>query len=225
MKVEEVPENLNAIAGTVTELVTGELMPKTLVTLLDENNIKLKEMVADDDGNFLFEDLEGDTKYIIRTTKSDYFDEVVEVSTKDNEVVNTDVALRRLKEMIAVEDGIRKLKTEMIYFDFDKSYIRKDASEELDKLVQVMTEYPTMVIKIESHTDSRGKRAYNKYLSEKRAKSTKEYIISKGIDPNRIQSAIGYGEDRLINECDGTVRCTEANHLLNRRSEFIIVDM
>ena len=225
LKVEEVPENLNAIAGTVTELVTGELMPKTLVTLLDENNIKLKEMVADDDGNFLFEDLEGDTKYIIRTTKSDYFDEVVEVSTKDNEVVNTDVALRRLKEMIAVEDGIRKLKTEMIYFDFDKSYIRKDASEELDKLVQVMTEYPTMVIKIESHTDSRGKRAYNKYLSEKRAKSTKEYIISKGIDPNRIQSAIGYGEDRLINECDGTVRCTEANHLLNRRSEFIIVDM
>ena len=225
LKVEEVPENLNAIAGTVTELVTGDLMPKTLVTLLDENNIKLKEMVADDDGNFLFEDLEGNTKYIIRTTKSDYFDEVVEVSTKDNEVVNTEVALRRLKEMIAIEDGIRKLKTEMIYFDFDKSYIRKDASEELDKLVQVMTEYPTMIIKIESHTDSRGKRAYNKYLSEKRAKSTKEYIISKGINPNRIQSAIGYGEDRLINECDGTVRCTEANHLLNRRSEFIIVDM
>ena len=225
LKVEEVPENLNAIAGTVTELVTGDLMPKTLVTLLDENNIKLKEMVADDDGNFLFEDLEGNTKYIINTTNGDYFDEVVEVSTKDNELVHTDVALRRLKEMIAIEDGIRKLKTEMIYFDFDKSYIRKDASEELDKLVQVMTEYPDMVIKIESHTDSRGKRAYNKYLSDMRAKSTRDYIIAKGIAPSRIQSAIGYGEDRLINECDGTVRCTEANHLLNRRSEFIIVEM
>ena len=223
--VEEVAENLNAIAGVVTELVTGDLMPKALVTLLDENNIKLKEMVAEDDGSFLFEDLDGNTKYTIRTTRGDYFDEEVTVSTKDNEVVNTEIALRRLKEMIAVEDGIRKLKIDMIYFDFDKSYIRKDASKELDKLVQVMTEYPNMVIKIESHTDSRGARVYNKYLSDKRAKSTRAYIISKGIEANRIQSAIGYGEERLINECNGTVRCTEAKHLLNRRSEFIIVNM
>ncbi len=223
--VEEVAENLNAIAGVVTELVTGELMPKALVTLLDENNIKLKEMEVGEDGSFLFEDLEGNTKYNIRITKGDYFDEEVSVSTKDNMVVNTEVAMRRLKEMVAIEDGIRKLKTEMIYFDFDKFYIRKDASVELDKLVQVMREYPNMVIKIESHTDSRGKRAYNKYLSDKRAKSTKDYIIAKGIDASRIQSATGYGEERLINECDGTVRCTEANHLLNRRSEFIIVNM
>ncbi|MCP4977099.1 MAG: OmpA family protein [Maribacter sp.] len=223
--VEEVPENLNAIAGVVTELVTGELMPKALVTLLDENNIKLKEMVAGDDGSFLFEDLDGNTKYNIKITKGDYFDEEVTVSTKDNEVVNTEIAMRRLKEMIAVEDGIRKLKTEMIYFDFDKSYIRKDASEELDKLVAVMIEYPNMVIKIESHTDSRGTRVYNKYLSEKRARSTRNYIIAKGIDASRIQSAIGYGEERLINECNGRVRCSEAKHLLNRRSEFIIVEM
>jgi outer membrane protein OmpA-like peptidoglycan-associated protein len=223
--VEEVPENMNAIAGVVTELVTGDLMPKALVTLLDENNIKLKEMVAEDDGSFLFEDLDGNTKYTIRTTRSDYFDGEITVSTKDNEVVNTEIALRRLKEMIAVEDGIRKLKIDMIYFDFDKSYIRKDASKELDKLIQVMTEYPNMVIKIESHTDSRGARVYNEYLSDKRAKSTRDYIISKGIEANRIQSAIGYGEERLINECNGTVRCTEAKHLLNRRSEFIIVNM
>ena len=223
--VEEVPENLNAIAGVVTELISGDIMPKALVTLLDENNIKLKEMVAEDDGSFLFEDLDGNTKYTVKTTRSDYFDEEVTVTTRDNEVVNTEIALRRLKEMIAVEDGIRKLKTEMIYFDFDKSYIRKDASEELDKLIQVMIEYPNMVIKIESHTDSRGTRVYNKYLSDKRAKSTKNYIISKGIDASRIQSAIGYGEERLINECNGKVRCTEAKHLLNRRSEFIIVEM
>ena len=223
--VEEVPENLNAIAGVVTEMVTGELMPNTLITLLDENNMKLKEMVAGDDGSFLFEDLEGNTKYTLKTTNSDYFEEEIGVSTKDNEVVTTEIAMRRLKEMIVIDQGIRKLKTDMIYFDFDKSYIRNDASEELDKLVQVMIEYPKMVIKIESHTDSRGAKVYNKYLSEKRAISTKNYIISKGIDPSRIQSAIGYGEERLLNGCDGSIRCSEANHLLNRRSEFIIVEM
>ncbi len=223
--IEEIPANTNAIAGVVTELITGDLMPKALVELLDENNIKLKEVVTGDDGSFIFEDLDATTKYVIKTTKSTYFEDLQEVTTKENDTINLEVSLRKLKEMIAVEDGIKKLKTEMIHFDFDKSYIRKDAAEELDKLVEVMTEYPNMVIKIESHTDSRGKRAYNKYLSDKRAKSSRDYIISKGIAPERIESAIGYGEERLINECDGTIRCTEQKHYLNRRSEFIIVKM
>ena len=223
--VEEIPENLNAIAGTVTELVTGDVIPKALVELLDENNIKLKEIETAEDGSFIFEDLNSNTKYTIRTTKGTYFEDAKEATTNDNEVVNVDISLRKLKEMIAVEDGIRKLKTEVIHFDFDRSYIRKDAGDELNKLVSVMKEYPDMVIKIESHTDSRGSAVYNKYLSDKRAKSTKDYIISRGIDESRIESAKGYGEEQLLNECNGVVPCTEQKHYLNRRSEFIIVNM
>ena len=223
--VEEVPEISNAIAGVVTELVTGDIMPQALVALLDENGIKLKEMVSDDDGNFIFEDLDSDTKYTIRATRDEYFENSQVVTTVENDTVSVDLTMKKLQEMIAVEDGIRKLKTEMIFFDFDKSYIRQDASKELDKLVEVMNEYPNMVIKIESHTDSRGTRTYNKYLSNKRAKSTRAYIISKGISANRIASAIGFGEEKLLNECDGTVKCTEKAHFRNRRSEFIIVNM
>jgi len=223
--IEEVPASSNAIAGIVTELITGDIMPQALVELLDENGIKLKEMMTDEDGSFIFEDLEADKKYTIKATNETYFENIQEITTVENDTVQVDVVMRKLEEMIAVEDGIKKLKTEMIYFDFDKSYIRNDASEELDKLVEVMTEYPNMVIKIESHTDSRGKRAYNKYLSDRRAKSTREYIISKGIAPERIESAIGYGEERLLNECDGSVACTEKQHFYNRRSEFIIVNM
>ncbi|MEP3208486.1 MAG: OmpA family protein [Maribacter sp.] len=221
--VEEVPASSNAIAGVITELITGDVMPQTLVELLDENGIKLKEMVADDDGSFIFEDLEADKKYTIKATNDTYFENIQEVTALENDTLQVDAVMRKLKEMIAVEDGIKKLKTDMIHFDFDKSYIRKDASEELDKLVEVMTEYPNMVIKIESHTDSRGKKAYNKYLSDRRAKSTREYLIAQGIAPERIASAIGYGEERLLNECDGSVACTEKQHFLNRRSEFIIV--
>ena len=216
--------NKNAIAGIVTDIVDGEILPDALVELLDENGRKIKEMVTGDDGSFLFEDLDGNTKYTVRVTKGDYFEVIQDVTTKDNELVQADVAMRRMEDLIAIEDGIRKLKLNMIYFDFDKSNIRADAAEELDKLVAIMNEYPSMVIKIESHTDSRGRRAYNRWLSDNRAKSTRRYLISAGIDPKRIQSAIGYGEDRLLNECDGTVRCTEAQHQLNRRSEFIIVD-
>ncbi len=215
----------SAIAGIVTELVTGETMPRALVMLLDENNIKLKEIETNDDGSFVFEDLEGDKKYIIRTERQGYFEDIQNTTTKVEETAMVDVSLRRLEELIAIENGIKKLKTDMIYFDFDKSYIRDDASKELDKLVEVMNEYPKMVIKIESHTDSRGAKAYNRYLSDKRAKASRDYIISQGIDAARIESAIGYGEDKLLNECNGSVRCTREQHELNRRSEFIIVKM
>ena len=222
-----IPEeaNENAIAGVVTERVTGESMPGALVVLLDENNRKLKEMLSDEDGSFIFEDLESTTKYVIRTVKDEYENHEMVVSTLENERVETMVEMDKLEKLIAIEDGIRKLKVDMIYFDFDKSYIRKDAAASLDKLVATMKEYPNMVIKIESHTDSRGPAVYNKYLSDKRAKSTRAYLIKQGIDPKRIQSAIGYGEERLLNECDGTVRCSREKHQLNRRSEFIIVSM
>ena len=225
LKIEEIPANTNAISGIVTELVGGDIMPNALVQLLDENNIKLKEMETDENGSFVFEDLESDKRYVLKTTKGSYFDDTRDAATKNNEIVNVDVSMRKLNDMIAVENGIRKLKTEMIHFNFDKSFIRKDASLELDKLVAVMNDSPNMVIKIESHTDSRGNAVYNKYLSDKRAKSTRDYIIAKGIDPSRIESAIGYGEEQLLNGCDGSVRCTEEEHYLNRRSEFIIVDM
>jgi len=220
---EEVEEN--AIAGVVTSLVDGEVMPEALVMLLDENNIKLKEVMTDENGSFVFEDLDSSTKYTLKTVKDEHFEDEREVTTGVNETINTEVPLKKLKELIVVEAGIKKLKTEMIFFNFDKSYIRSDAAEELDKLVEVMTEYPDMVIKIESHTDSRGNNVYNKYLSDKRAKSTRKYLISKGIAPERIESAIGYGEERLLNECDGSVRCGRDKHQANRRSEFIIVNM
>ncbi len=222
-----IPEeaNNNAIAGVITELVTGDVVPEALVVLLDENNRKLKEVVTGADGAFVFEDLEGNTKYTLRSEKSEFSTDSQVVSTLDNERVAVDIALRRLEDRIVVEDGIRKLKTDMIFFDFDKSYIRDDAGRELDKLVAVMRQYPGMVIKIESHTDSRGPAVYNKYLSDKRAKSTRAYLIQQGIAADRIESAIGYGEERLLNECNGSVRCSSAKHQLNRRSEFIIVKM
>ncbi|WP_431241337.1 OmpA family protein [Flavobacterium sp. P21] len=96
---------------------------------------------------------------------------------------------------------------------------------ELNKVVLLMTQYPTVVIKIESHTDSRANDQYNLELSDRRAKTTRDYIISQGIAPERIESAIGYGETQLLNNCSNGVPCTEAQHQMNRRSEFIITKM
>ena len=88
-----------------------------------------------------------------------------------------------------------------------------------------MREYPNMVIQIESHTDSRSTDQYNLSLSDRRAKSTRDYIINQGINTNRIESAKGFGETKLINRCTNGVKCSEAEHELNRRSEFIIMKM
>ena len=98
--------------------------------------------------------------------------------------------------------------------------ITNQAAFELDKLVAIMKKYPEMVIRAESHTDSRGPASYNKSLSERRAKSTAQYVISKGISEERI-SGVGMGEEDP--EIDCTSGCSKDEHAMNRRSEFIIV--
>ncbi len=115
-----------------------------------------------------------------------------------------------------------------IYFDLGKYNIRKDAAIELDKIVKVMNEYPTMDVELGSHTDCRSSMASNMKLSDNRAKASAEYIKKKITNPERIHGK-GYGETKLLNgcACEGAVKskCTEAEHQANRRTEFIILKM
>jgi len=113
-----------------------------------------------------------------------------------------------------------------IYFDRNKFNIRTDASIELDKIVKVLNEYPTMVIELGSHTDCRGTILQNASLSDSRAKASAEYIKKKITNPDRINGK-GYGESKLKTDCpcEGTVKstCTEEQHQENRRTEFLII--
>lgn len=113
------------------------------------------------------------------------------------------------------------LKLNPIYFDLDQSDIRADAALELQRIFQVLQENPQLNLKIRSHTDSRQTAKYNQQLSEKRAKATMNYLIQQGIASNRL-SAQGLGETMLLNSCSDGVECTEEQHQLNRRSEFIV---
>jgi len=109
----------------------------------------------------------------------------------------------------------------MIYFDFDKSNIRREAALDLEKILDVLKQYPVMKLDIRSHTDSRGTFKYNEALSDIRAKSTINWLVKNGVDPSRLIGK-GYGENLLVNNCSDGVECTEEEHQLNRRSEFII---
>ena len=110
-----------------------------------------------------------------------------------------------------------------IYFDLDKSFIRTDAAIELEKVVRIMLKYPELKIQLGSHTDSRAPNKYNWVLSERRAQSSLAWLIARGVDASKI-SGKGYGETKLVNKCSTDVKCSEAEHQLNRRTEFVILN-
>jgi outer membrane protein OmpA-like peptidoglycan-associated protein len=107
-----------------------------------------------------------------------------------------------------------------IFFEYDKSNITQEGAFELDKLVQVMKANDKLVIFAKSHTDNRGSDIYNMNLSDRRAKSTVQYVLSKGIAASRITGK-GFGESEPKVDCKEA--CTEEEHAQNRRSEFLIV--
>lgn len=109
-----------------------------------------------------------------------------------------------------------------IYYDFDEYYIRGDASSDLDYLISLMNQYPSLEISMVAHTDARGTTEYNETLSMNRAKSAKDYVIKRGIDTRRIHSATGMGETSLINHCKNGSKCTEIEHQENRRTEIVV---
>jgi outer membrane protein OmpA-like peptidoglycan-associated protein/tetratricopeptide (TPR) repeat protein len=115
----------------------------------------------------------------------------------------------------------KKILLKNIYYDYDKSDILSESSVELDKLVAFMKDNPKLQVELSSHTDSRGSDSYNMTLSEGRAKSAVNYIVQHGVDALRI-TAKGYGETRLVNGCANGVKCTEAQHRQNRRTEVFI---
>jgi outer membrane protein OmpA-like peptidoglycan-associated protein len=121
-------------------------------------------------------------------------------------------------------DLAKLLNISIIYFDLDKWNIRPNAPEDLEKIIAVMNQYPTMTIAIRSHTDSRQTHKYNKQLSDKRAKATLEFMVYNGIARNRL-TAKGFGETQLLNNCADNQPCSEEEHQKNRRSEFIVIKM
>ena len=205
------------ITGTVRDSKLLTPIPMATVQLIDESGKIVKEVTSDENGLY---EMEADCsqKYKVLGMKADYKDDLQDVETTD---VTGEEHVVDLNLIPLINDN--EIVINPIFFDFDKWGIRADAAYELENIVSVMRAHPNMVIKIESHTDSRGGDNYNLKLSDRRAKSTQEYLYSRGIANERIESAIGYGETRLVNKCSNGVKCTAEEHQENRRSKFIIL--
>ena len=223
------PQCTQTLKGIVKDEYTKALLPGATVNLLTENGKPISQVTVGNDATFSFE-VACNQEFLVRASKDTYMPDEVRVTTP-NKKQELQLELSLKPDELKIQEGTDLAKTlniPIIYFDFDKHNIRYDAEVELQKVLAVMNKYPTMTIDIRSHTDCRAKAAYNLMLSENRAKSTRQYLIKKGIAPNRL-TAKGYGESQLVNDCGceptNESNCTEAEHQLNRRSEFIIVKM
>lgn len=212
-------ETTTTIQGQLTDASTGEVIQGKVV-LFDNKYNKVAEVQTDAMGNYIFENVPKDQQYYVRAESVSYAtNEAVAVSDQTKTVLTLTKQVKTLK----VGDDLRSaLNIDIIYFDLDKWNIREDAAVELAKIAEVLHDYPTMTIAIRSHTDSRQTHQYNQVLSDKRAQSTRDWLISKGIAPERL-TAKGYGETELLNACADGVLCAESDHQKNRRSEFIIL--
>jgi len=213
-----------AISGKVTDAKSSQPVEDATVKVFDSFGDLVAEATTVADGSYKIT-APCNKKLKLLANKTGYSTDSKDAETKnvnDAEIHDVNFQLTKYEDLVKKERGEEKIIVNPIYFDYDKWDITPQAAKELDRVVFVMQNFPNVKIKIESHTDSRGKDAYNLKLSDNRAKSTQRYIISKGIDPARIESATGYGESRLVNRCANGVKCTEAEHLMNRRSDFIV---
>ncbi len=222
--VQEVIPCEVVLDGKVLDKDDGTPISGATVQLMNATNDIVATVLTELDGSYTFDTVGCEEQYIVRGTKETYSgDEVVFQTPDESNTITNNLQLELIEKPIEVGDDLTVLlDLNPIYFDFDRFNIRPDAALELEKVISVMKQYPEMVIDARSHTDSRGKDSYNLSLSDKRAKSTVEYIINQGIESRRISGA-GYGETQLVNECSNDVECSEEAHQLNRRSEFIVI--
>lgn len=182
---------------------------------------QIKNLLTNDKGVSKF-DLEKEKKYSIRVTKPGYLQNTATVSTvgkidaqRQEIVLTVDIELEKIFSN-------RDIEISNIYYDLDKATLREASFPALDSLVSIFRQNPDITVEIGSHTDSRGSDAYNLKLSQARAQSVVDYLISKGIEKERLIPK-GYGETKLLNTCGNNVTCTEEEHQRNRRTTFRVV--
>ncbi len=211
------------VEGVVTDAINVKPIPNAIITLFDDNDKQIAYMKTDENGYYQI-NIDRDKDYKIVASQDKYIDDYRTFTSKNIQTELTTIKANLL--LNPVQDVVKLAELNTIYFDYDKHNIREDAALELNKIVDLMlNDYPEMVIRIESHTDSRGKLSYNDKLSIDRANSTYEYLISHGIAPERITEHEGFGERRLTNGCEDGINCEEKDHQLNRRTQFIVVKM
>ena len=209
----------STLSGVVKN-ADNSFIPNTVIRVKSSCENKDEVFLTDENGVFNI-CLPIGCNYRITGIKENFFNSSFSIENLNStKPLSKEIVLSPTSSAMLSEGSVIVLNN--IYYDFDKSFIRKGAAHELDDLYTVLKKYPSIRVELSSHTDARGSDSYNLKLSQKRAESAKDYLVAKGIVPNRIE-AIGYGEKQLRNDCKDGARCSEAEHQFNRRTEVKVL--
>lgn len=194
-------------------------LPGATVSLKGMDQTVIAKKVSDGSGALFF-DLEPEGEYRLLGQKAKYYSDSLVFSAKGLSPSDT---LRLALHLEPLSQIGKKFVLQNIHYDFNRYDLRKDAMDLLNELVRIMRNNPTLKIELSSHTDSRGGDTYNMDLSQKRAESVVDFLVSRGIARDRMK-AMGYGETQLLNPCSQGIECPEEKHQQNRRTEVKILD-
>ncbi|MES2277024.1 MAG: OmpA family protein [Bacteroidota bacterium] len=213
-----VPTAMVTLEGGVYDNTTKQSLDSVTVILKNARGETIGGDLALSNKKFSFKVTPGQ-EYTIEARKKGFYPSTQKVVAKNGP--NTDIStnLQMTIEPLAIG---KTFIIRNIYYDLNRANIRPDAIEEMERLVTLMKDNPTLKIELSSHTDSRGSDYYNMLLSEARAVSAVAYLKRHGIAADRM-IAKGYGETRLLNECANGVRCSEEDHQFNRRTEIKVI--
>ncbi len=204
-------------------LDTIPLINSSATVTLSENTTPLASYNLSNDAEFKLQ-VDSSETYMVTGMKEGYFTSSTLVSTagihgKPGDTLNifAEVVLNKIPT-----SSTTQIKLSNIYYDYDDTTLRAESFPELENLVKLLNDNPTLPIQINSHTDARGGDKYNNKLSQGRANSVVSFLTGKGINSNRL-AAKGWGETQLENRCDDGVKCTEEEHQLNRRTTFNVL--
>jgi len=226
----KIPKTLTLTPKKCTQLITGIILDKqtnkqlfNATAVIFKGTHLLDTLKVNANATFTYK-MECNIQYRIIASLKNYNNDVSIIHTSNTPDKNLHRIFLLEPNIEFITIGKQKMiKTKSIGFDLDKSEIRVDAAIELDRVIAILKKYASIKIEIKLHTDSRAPDNYNMNLSNRRAQATINYIISKEIDPSRV-SGKGYGETQLLNKCSNGIKCTQAEHEINRRTEFVIIE-
>jgi len=209
-----------ALTGVVKNVKNNEIIPNSFVQLFKRGEL-ISSVQTGEDATFSF-NLNCGSRYNINARSENFtISSKIIYSSSKGEAKNLDLMLYPVKEFV-FRNTNKLIDLEYVNFEIDGSSIGIIASEQLNKVANIMKKYTDLRVSVDVHTDSKGEPEYALNITKERADIVVNYLIEKGIEADRLEFN-GYGDTQLINHCAKDVKCSEAEHRANRRIEFIVM--
>jgi len=215
-----------ALYGKVIQPKDNRIVDRAIVRLLDKEGELLKEVVTNENGDYRIE-VPWQEEATLEATKdrfSTFSQTYSEQALEQLQTAASNIGLTAYNDIVTEREGQKVIKLRNFYFDRGKTRITPSIAIELDKAVEAVKLFPAMQLRVESHSDSRGSSTTNFSLTKARSNAIKKYLISKGVSPSSILYSVGYGENKILNNCKNGVYCVEMLHRQNQRSLIVVLN-